>query len=384
MAHGEGATTRTFQAGRASFRVRCDTVDVRNRLEAVFADLPVGDEATPVKDYTLRSDADGLFSLGEGASALGSPEPFDSALAFLLSNVSRLALDADPQHLHLHCASLESADGGVLVAAPSGTGKSVLAATLLTRGWAYLSDEAVALRKDDRKVTGFAKPLLIKPGGAELVPGLARHLRAEEEADGWITVAAGSIGATTVSVTPAAVVLLASADSPDPTAPPRLEAMHPADATVALMANTMDAERFGPEAVGVLAELASTCHCLSMTIGPPGQMAGGLEEIVREPRPACQIRAFHSSAVPSASAWQVPSAVRAVLVGERAVVHNTEGGSIAALDEAGAAVWRALHGDDPDWWDPEQMSTPGVEAFLHALAQQGLLISASDAAQGRR
>src|SRR5690606_34393651 len=104
--------------------------------------------------------------------------------------------DADSARLHLHCAAVAYEDRGLVVTARSGSGKTTLAAKLLTRGWAYGSDEAIALQSGSRTVTAFPKPLMIKRGNRfpvrEIVP--FRVGTGSDDDKVW-TVAASAIGA---------------------------------------------------------------------------------------------------------------------------------------------------------------------------------------------
>ena len=74
-----------------------------------------------------------------------------------------------------------------------------------------------------------------------------------------------------------------------------------------------------------------------------------------------------------AHGWRMPDAIQTVLVGEPAVVHDTVGGTIVALDEGGTAAWRALGGDEPIWWKAEMMGSTTTLSFLQRLASIGLL-----------
>ena len=59
-------------------------------------------------------------------------------------------------YFSLHTAALVSPEGrGMLVAGPSGVGKSTIAIALVRAGWGYLSDDAVLLRRDGTTVTAL-------------------------------------------------------------------------------------------------------------------------------------------------------------------------------------------------------------------------------------
>jgi hypothetical protein len=54
----------------------------------------------------------------------------------------------------LHAAALDSPEGVVAIAAPSGTGKSTLALELLLRGWQLFADDVLTLRSEQGTVLG--------------------------------------------------------------------------------------------------------------------------------------------------------------------------------------------------------------------------------------
>ena len=209
----------------------------------------------------------------------------------LLTVVTRLSLDAEPERLHLHRAALTLGDRGVLISARSGTGKSTLAAALALNGWSYGSDESVAIDLDTSKLSCFAKPLVIKAGGGDLVPSMHNQrvtLGLDEEIDGhtfdvvWV-VPASKLGVRIEdSIRPACVVILSRPPTGSDVELSVLQRIHPADAVVSLMGQTMDAERFGPATVATLAGIASTCHCVALPIGSLERATTELEKLIAE------------------------------------------------------------------------------------------------------
>jgi hypothetical protein len=69
---------------------------------------------------------------------------------------------------------------GIIVAGPSGSGKSSLAAWLVDRGFDYLSDELMLLREADGRVAGLRRALVVEAGATERIsrfPAFARAAR---------------------------------------------------------------------------------------------------------------------------------------------------------------------------------------------------------------
>lgn len=69
----------------------------------------------------------------------------------------------------MHGAALARNGIGVALAGPSGSGKTTLAAGLVSRGFDYLSDDAVPLSEPDGEIVPWPLPLSIKPGSMELL-----------------------------------------------------------------------------------------------------------------------------------------------------------------------------------------------------------------------
>ena len=61
---------------------------------------------------------------------------------------------------------------------------------------------------------------------------------------------------------------------------PVAHSLHPVDAVVNLMQETLDAERFGAPAVR-LATLAASTHCVELTVGTPEETADAIETLFR-------------------------------------------------------------------------------------------------------
>lgn len=377
--------TRGFMAGATQFLVRCSSSDIADATEAVFSDLP---SASPNEDSVeIQIDGQGHeLSVNFVGNPLGLDGPFgppaniDGAMTNVVSAVSRLALDSDTTRFHLHCAALSRKGRGVIVSAASGTGKTVLSATLAARGWSYMSDEAVALQTGSSSAFGFPKPMVLKPGGHTLVPGLRpAHRSLGSPAEPWCVPASSIPARTTHDIDPKLiVVLLRHQDGTTEAAPTPVE-MHPTETAVALLTQSLDPERFGLGALALVARLAARCHCIMIPVGPPALMSQVIEDLIDETPKTFPVIELDSTAVKD-PAWRVPERVASVIIGERAVVqNNVADGVIAPLDEAATAIWLALHGQAPSWLPAGALTEPGSTAFLDQLAAHGLLAPASEA-----
>lgn len=366
-------TTRQFVADHASFVVTCPTPAVRDIVEAAFVDLPAGRTTDPATIRLEPEEGGTLSVMVEGQPSIKAQSPND-ALGSLVTAVTRMALDADPERLHLHCAALTKDDRGVLITARSGTGKTTLTAKLLTEGWTYGSDESVALCPDSKVVAAFPKPLMIKDGRGSPIGDIAPlRVVLDPDDDRIWTVPASATGAGCVdSIEPHCVVILTPDQRHHGRAPSQPAPIHPADAVVAMMEQTMDAGRFGARAVDALAVLAARSHCVQMQVGPLDDAAEALELLIRE-TPTRQTVQLLAAEPLLGLPWHVAEHVRSLRIGDRAVLHDTRGGAISALDEAGTAVWRTLLGDPPDGWGLDVLQNSSMRGFMEQLIALGFV-----------
>lgn len=109
-----------------------------------------------------------LTEAGRLLDACGSA----SALAPLVKlHLARRAVARFPHRLAVHAGALAGASGALLLPAAASSGKSVLTAALMARGWDYLSDDS-ALLDEDFAAIGVPYSLTIKEGAWDVVAAL--------------------------------------------------------------------------------------------------------------------------------------------------------------------------------------------------------------------
>ncbi len=369
--HAPEHTTRTFAAGAFEFDV-ATTRDVdRDMVEALFADLPAPPRRRGTERFLVEFDADAKPNwLVRGPRIGEEPAPqVDIALVHLMAAVNLCALDAEPTSLHLHAAAATRDGRAVLIAAERNTGKTTTIANLVARGWSFITDETVRLGDSDQ-ITGFPKPMSIKPYGHSLVPHFLPWMIPPIDAqEGFVRfVPVGTSGASVVpGGTPHLVVLL-KRPFDERTTTPTIKHLNPADAVVALMQETLDAERHGSAALR-LAELAARSHCVELTIGGPSETVDAIEQLFD----VAPVAALDVSMLAPSKA--VSSSVVSVALGERAVLHDTASGRILALDEGGTRIWQVAGGWSRD--DSIDLDGPMIGSFVAQLRALGLLASAA-------
>ncbi len=355
--------SRPVKVGLTSFCLdSAESTDFVRLIDDCYVDLPTASQAK----LTFRLQRIGVGHALEWTSTEGTSHREivvgdDVILAEIVRTLNRAALDADPEHLHLH-AGAASLNGRIaLVVAPSGGGKTTTVTALGLRNWAYLTDEMISIARDGPIVSAFPKPLSIKNGGF----GPILNLLGSEETDafdrsqsGW-QLAASSLGISTGREgTPELIVILDPAES-GPT-PPR--AVSPGTVLVNLVEQSMDFDRFGPDALGVLASLVSrTSH---MTIGrfDPRTMAQRIEETMNSLPHRDEADGPYALELE-----QYPFDVEGVRVGGDLVVRSRLSGRIVSLGEQSAALFdRFAHA-------PGGTKSNDQDQLIHQLVAVGLL-----------
>ncbi|HZB93297.1 MAG TPA: hypothetical protein VE397_17755, partial [Stellaceae bacterium] len=123
---------------------------------------------------------EGRFRLSAGGRLVEACASASELAPLVKLHMARLAVAAFPHRLALHAGALATTGGALLLPAAAGSGKSVLTAALMARGWNYLSDDTALLAPKDFSVTGVAYALTIKEGAFDVVATLFPELLRQE------------------------------------------------------------------------------------------------------------------------------------------------------------------------------------------------------------
>jgi hypothetical protein len=279
---------------RPPTRVRLDPTELERRWSAYehtaerVRELRDGEtlllsvELAPPAGYLLRAPGFGRILVApDGAELLCDPEPGSAEWSVLLP-AQALPLAATLQGLEVLHASgvvLGDRDRATLLTGPSGAGKSSLAAALLRRGAALLSDDTVALESRDGA-------LIAHPGAAFLQLEAAEHGRLSERERASLGAGEAFLDkqryspSTIATSTPFGELLLLERNTSGP-ALERIEAVDP----FALLASTFNLSVRTPERLArhldLAVALAATERIYRLRI-QPGIDATRLAEIVHE------------------------------------------------------------------------------------------------------
>jgi hypothetical protein len=163
-----------YEAIGQRFSIRCTDADLGQFLGHAYGALEVSNGGRAVdRHFSLVTRPPyGWGALYEEARLVQSSELGHGALVWLTGAVNRLITSQQSKRLIFHAAAASRAGRGVLLPAPMESGKSTLVAGLVSRGWEYLSDEAIAFDPDTGRLEGYAKPLSLDPGSWAVVPQL--------------------------------------------------------------------------------------------------------------------------------------------------------------------------------------------------------------------
>jgi hypothetical protein len=364
-----GGLTRRFAVGELTFQVDAPHPDDRSVVEAMFQDLPTS-TATEEVVHTINlkrsgPDGDARWTFSIGSSVGEPPRARVVALVRLMAWVNLRALDHEPEHLHLHAAAAVRDGRSVIIAADRQTGKTTTVAHLVKRGWQFVTDETVRLRRDDDVVSGFRKPLSIKPGGFDRVDHLRRFAIPDGVGGGVRFVSVGASGGAVSDGAPGAlVILLRRPPETGRATQPIARSLHPADAVVGLMPHVLDARRYGAVAER-LARLSAQCHSYELVAGSPEATADCIDTLWESlSKPASVSRELDPSS-------QVSDAVSTIAIGDRGVIYDARSGVILALDAAGMRLWERIGGWVSD--RPIDPHHPDVARLAEQLSQLGII-----------
>jgi hypothetical protein len=251
------------------FRVHCDHRGLAQHLETVLAPLRTSDGGGPVSEYEVVVDRarPGPFELRlDGACVVSSDHPA-RPYARLLQQINRHATRSTaPDATLLHSAAAAGRDGLVLFPAPMESGKSTLVAGLVRAGWAYLTDELVAVDADDAGVRGLPRAISLDPGSWALFPELAPNV---DEATAARLPAQWQIPATSIGplapdgLHPAAVVT----HRYDPTSPTALVELDAVACLRQLITCCFSFDEHTARDLDALARLLDRTPCFELNVG---------------------------------------------------------------------------------------------------------------------
>ncbi len=255
--------------------VRSDEATTAERLTSTLAALAPSPPGAPAPTVvSVREVGPGhvdRYRLYVGGRRHWRGRSTSDLVASVVSEITLLALARTPGHLLVHAGGVERGGQVVAIAGQSGRGKSTLTAALVQRGFAYLTDELLAVDPTTRSVLPYAKPLDLDPIACrqlDLVVDGERRAGKDRQ-----PVPVAQLGAVSTGGTLVLVVLLDDEilDGEHAQAPPAVRDL------LDLVGVTFG-ESFADEgALASLAGLAGSVPLLRLGRGPLDQMAAQVE-----------------------------------------------------------------------------------------------------------
>jgi hypothetical protein len=272
-----------FRALSYVFSLHSDVPALARHLDEAFAGLREPEARPPMEHrYSLASSGggDGLIDvLRHGSVVAPAQQPAD-AVGWVVCDVNRAAAEASGEHLLFHAGALDAGGIGVLVPGTSGSGKSTLVAGLTRAGLGYLTDELVALDLSSGHLLPYPKPITIKRGSFDVLPGM----RPAAAVLGASATTAGAFGATDdddrwacdewqVAVGARTRRRIGHACPPriivvpryDPDAATGLTPLSDTEAFLYLALNAVNLLPHAGPGVAAVGRLVSDCHCVALT-----------------------------------------------------------------------------------------------------------------------
>jgi hypothetical protein len=222
-------------------------------------------EVTAERGDRLRYVRDGV------QRRLGPPRRI---LRHALWDIHQLVVDRVPSFLFLHAGAVVRNGGALLLPAAMEVGKSSLTATLIQRGYGYLSDEYGALKLDTGEAHPFPKRITLAPDVLHYLPGLEERLHDRHGLSGQLTdryAGPADLGGSIGAPAPVRRVVFPSIIREGP---PHLTPLTPAAAVAELSRRCLNLFRYGREGLDLLVSVARSADSFLLEGGTPQERAG--------------------------------------------------------------------------------------------------------------
>ena len=250
------------------FAVRCHDVRLGHYVQSFLEGLQeTGAGAAPAEHwYSLWVSADGAIDVVRDGERLTHVLRPADAVQWLVWDINRAAANAGRDHLLFHAAGLQEGDAGVLVPGASGAGKSTLAAGLVRAGFAYLSDELMALELDGGRLLPYAKPIAVKPGSTDALRDMRPPVVGADDPgadEDWLLPVGDEVGRPVGGPCVPELIVVPRFEPGHVT---RLKPLSETEAFVALAVNAVNFVEHGSEGARALGDLVTRCECVALTM----------------------------------------------------------------------------------------------------------------------
>jgi hypothetical protein len=147
--------------------VRTDVVEMRDYLANTYLPMLVERGSRSIGHFELTR-VDGGYAL-RGASEFDHAGEIGSLYEYLKHELLVQFIRERQDLLWLHAAAIERNGSALIVAGPSGQGKSTLSTRLCERGWNFMSDDTAPVRMSSNDVLAFPLVPFRRVGGGSRI-----------------------------------------------------------------------------------------------------------------------------------------------------------------------------------------------------------------------
>jgi hypothetical protein len=225
----------------------------------------------PAHHYWVVDSPGGEFlsySLWLDGTLLGKTGNLNSLLQVLLSDLNQQIVKFSGKYLLIHAAAVSSADCGMLLPAPHNSGKSTLAAGLVSNGWKYLSDEIAAIDFETLKILPCPKSLSIGGGSKTVLASLGSRIPREilDHVDPEHEWPVPSLAIRPDSIAESCPMRVIMFPDYQPEGPTAAEEISRGDALGLLLNHCFNFDAHGRRALKLLGEMLESCSCYKLRL----------------------------------------------------------------------------------------------------------------------
>ena len=348
------------------------------RWDALYAGFPDAAPGLPLLQVETSSASGGTLRTTVDGDVLLIDPDWSSHELEITRYLNHRKLDAEPNLVHLHAASVARGGRAVVLAGRSGDGKSTLTAKLMQAGWDYVTDEQVTLDEFDRNVIPYPRPLTLRQGVWHLFEGIGGERRADDYHRVETTLA--ELGATAAQH-PVEPVLLLAPQYRALEGDTLLEFRTRAEVVEFLVSCCHDVERIGHRTCAALVDLVSRCaarrlHFSNVDIAVEEVNNAFADTVHHQPVPYRVLP--EPDTTPTGHGWVLAPGSRAWLFADGSgVAYSVPTQRFLVLDAVGAAVWEILSTPTPASLlladSPDAPTALAVERWLETLVSLGLV-----------
>jgi hypothetical protein len=233
-------------------------------VEFVFGAVPTAPPEPAAVGLRLEVTGSGRLILSRNGIPVYEDDDAGIVASVLVDEASRSVTAHSRGGLLLHAAALGWRQRGVVVPAPSGAGKTTLAAWLTGAGLDYITDDLAFVPEGTRRLEGLARPLRLRPGSEAALasrPGGWPPPGEVLTAPGARFVSAATLGTRVDGTVETGLVLFATYD---PAGDGRATRVSPAQAAIWLMKSLLNAGNVPGHGFGATVDLVRSTEALAI------------------------------------------------------------------------------------------------------------------------